>query len=533
MRTLASTEAKTRWSPVQVRERARIAPQPQLQIGTPGDRFEREADQVADAVMRGGSADVTTANPPPVQRACAACSREDDTIRGAPQGTTLNTNANVTGAITQARGGGAPLGGAARAFFEPRFGRDFSDVRVHNDPNAHGLARSLIARAFTVGNDIFFDRGEYSPATEGGRRLLAHELTHVVQQRGAGQQIQLKSKEAWKYRYDSKKDADAKVKELRAKGLNVYDSHQDGKTWTFELDVLTQKEAEAEAKAAADPKYDIEVKQEPISKSFYVHKVLKCPEGLPAKAGYQTWDKCFAKESDAKKLVRKFTSAHIPAEVSPKQPSGKFGVYFAPLDKAGAKAAGQKDLDKRLDKTSPMYKVNVSESTELKSFTYDIGVSCPTGYTDLGDFRLTVYPLAQEKEFADKPSVTDPCGLKGTFSKSFLFETKKAPRGVKMEGTGIAKNGDIIHYEGSDCFKKVAKIMGASGKELTPMKSVAVDKSKIKLGSELLIESFGAASADDVGGMVSDNHIDLYYGTTVSGKDADKLTRHGKVCKKK
>ncbi|HEU4615486.1 MAG TPA: 3D domain-containing protein, partial [Kofleriaceae bacterium] len=266
------------------------------------------------------------------------------------------------------------------------------------------------------------------------------------------------------------------------------------------------------------------------------HKVLKCPEGLPAKAGYQTWDTCFAKESDAKKLVLKFKTAHIPAEVSPEQPSKKFGVYFAPFTEAGAKAAAKADLDKRLDKSSPMYKVNVTESKELKSFTYDIGVSCPTGYTDLGDFRLTVYPLAQEKEFPEKPSVKDPCGLKGTYSKAFLFQTDKPPRGVKMEGTGIAKNGDIIHYapkNKKDCFEKVDKVLGAKNKELTPMKSVAVDKSKIPLGTELLIESFGPATADDVGDMVSDNHIDLYYGKSVSGTEAEKLTRHGKVCKKK
>lgn len=533
MRTLAGTKPKAHWSPVQVRERARIAPQAKLPIGTPGDRFEREADQVADAVMRGSPAAVTATSPPPVQRACAACSQEEETIRGAPQGSTLNTSANVTGGITHARGGGAPLGGAARAFFEPRFGQDFSNVRVHDDANAHGLARSLIARAFTVGNDIFFDRGEYAPTTEAGRRLLAHELTHVVQQRSTGPHVQLKTKEEWKYRYKTQKEADTKAGALRNEGLTVYPSRQTGKEWTFDLDVLTKEEADAEATAAADPKYDIEVKQEPISKGWYVHKVLKCPEGLPAKAGYQTWDTCFATESEAKRQVLKFTTAHIPAEVSPKQPSGKYGVYFAPLTQPGAKAAAQAELDKRLDKSSPMYTVNVTESKELKSFTYNIGVSCPTGYTDLGDFRLTVYPLAQEKEFPETPSVKDPCGLTGTYSNAFLFQTDKAPRGVKMEGTGIAKNGDIIHYEGNNCFKKVDKIVGASNKELTPMKSVAVDRSKIALGTELLIESFGPASADDVGGMVSDNHIDLYYGTTVTGTEAEKLTRHGKVCKKK
>lgn len=192
MRTLVSAEPKSRWAPVQVRERARLAPQPKLAVGAAGDRFEREADQVADSVMRGGRADVGHAAPPSVQRACAACSAEDETIRGKPQASSLNTSASVSGAIGAARGAGAPLAGAARAFFEPRFGRDFGNVRVHADARADSLAGSLRARAFTVGSDIFFKEGEYAPASEGGRRLLAHELTHVVQQARAPEPMVMK-----------------------------------------------------------------------------------------------------------------------------------------------------------------------------------------------------------------------------------------------------------------------------------------------------------------------------------------------------
>ena len=81
---------------------------------------------------------------------------------------------------------GAPLRRQTRAFFEPRMGADFSDVRVHTGSQATGVARKLNARAFTIGNHITFGSGQYSPSSNDGKRLLAHELTHVVQQRGRG-----------------------------------------------------------------------------------------------------------------------------------------------------------------------------------------------------------------------------------------------------------------------------------------------------------------------------------------------------------
>jgi hypothetical protein len=80
---------------------------------------------------------------------------------------------------------GQPLDARTRDFFENRFGHDFGSVRTHVDNQAHSAARSVNARAFTVGRDIVFDRGEYSPGTSEGRLLLAHELVHVVQQQGA------------------------------------------------------------------------------------------------------------------------------------------------------------------------------------------------------------------------------------------------------------------------------------------------------------------------------------------------------------
>ena len=80
------------------------------------------------------------------------------------------------------RSPGRPLDAPTRAFFEPRFGRDFAAVRIHDDGQAAASARSVGALAYTVGRDIVFGTGEYAAGTDAGRRLLAHELAHAVQQ---------------------------------------------------------------------------------------------------------------------------------------------------------------------------------------------------------------------------------------------------------------------------------------------------------------------------------------------------------------
>lgn len=83
-------------------------------------------------------------------------------------------------------GPGQPLGSATRAFFEPRFGRDFGRVRVHAGSSAADKAREIHARAFTAGPNIVFGSNQYRPHSPAGQRLLAHELTHILQQRDGG-----------------------------------------------------------------------------------------------------------------------------------------------------------------------------------------------------------------------------------------------------------------------------------------------------------------------------------------------------------
>jgi hypothetical protein len=97
-----------------------------------------------------------------------------------------SAGADVERSIDAARGGGQHLDAGVRSSMEPSYGADFGGVKVHTDSRADGLSRSLNAKAFTTGKDIFFRQGEYNPGTSSGRELLAHELTHVVQQNGSG-----------------------------------------------------------------------------------------------------------------------------------------------------------------------------------------------------------------------------------------------------------------------------------------------------------------------------------------------------------
>ena len=91
---------------------------------------------------------------------------------------------NIEQRLTTQRGNGRPLPADIRALMESRFGTDFGDVRIHTDAEAARLNRDLNAKAFTHGRDVYFGAGQFTPETTGGKRLLAHELTHVVQQTG-------------------------------------------------------------------------------------------------------------------------------------------------------------------------------------------------------------------------------------------------------------------------------------------------------------------------------------------------------------
>ena len=216
--------------------------QAKLRIGKPDDKYEREADMIADKVMRMPemtdcleckdnaeeslqTKPITTQITPLVRR--QAEEEEEEAIQGKFEPSLLQKqdeeeeeepiqaklepsslqrqiepeeeeegsiqtksnsssiaeiSSSVESNINSLKGGGHPLSESTRKYFEPRFGYDFKGVRVHTDSKASETAKSINAKAFTKGRNIVFGAGKYSPTTSTGKKLLAHELTHVVQQ---------------------------------------------------------------------------------------------------------------------------------------------------------------------------------------------------------------------------------------------------------------------------------------------------------------------------------------------------------------
>lgn len=164
--------------------------------GSSGDPLEQEADHVARQVMSMTFDGRSPARVPmQVQRKCRACEDEEKRVQRKAanrEGAAPSCGGNGPSAITQ---GGRPLEPVTRGFFESRFGQNFEQVRVHTDTAAARSARTLNARAYTVGQHISFAEGEYRPETPAGGELLAHELTHVLQQRGGIVQPRVQKKD--------------------------------------------------------------------------------------------------------------------------------------------------------------------------------------------------------------------------------------------------------------------------------------------------------------------------------------------------
>ena len=108
--------------------------------------------------------------------------KEDDKLQRKEAGGAGSSASSVQSAISGKMTGGQPMSNDVRSFMEPRFNADFSSVRIHNDPESASLNNQLSARAFTHKNHIFFSRDQYQPGTSDGKHLLAHELTHTIQQ---------------------------------------------------------------------------------------------------------------------------------------------------------------------------------------------------------------------------------------------------------------------------------------------------------------------------------------------------------------
>src|SRR5271165_2676032 len=154
-----------------------------LVVGKANDPLEHEADRVADQAMRISEPEMSAASAPQdAPRKSAASDGQDKQMRGVPDG--AGQAPSIVHDVLHSPG--RPLDAETRAFMEQRLGSDLSGVRVHHDARAAESARAVGARAFAVGQDVVFGAGQYAPATTGGRRLLAHELAHTIQQSGGG-----------------------------------------------------------------------------------------------------------------------------------------------------------------------------------------------------------------------------------------------------------------------------------------------------------------------------------------------------------
>jgi Domain of unknown function (DUF4157) len=167
--------------------------QPKLTIGAVGDKYEQEADRIAANVVSKIHApqsqvvqrekmpeeDEELGLSPTIQR--CSIQRREETIGGG------EASLDVESAINSAKGSGQPLDAGLKQSLGQTMGADFSGVRVHTDPQSDRLNRSIQAKAFTTGQDVFFRQGLYQPGSRSGQELIAHELTHVVQQKGLSQ----------------------------------------------------------------------------------------------------------------------------------------------------------------------------------------------------------------------------------------------------------------------------------------------------------------------------------------------------------
>ena len=158
--------------------------QPKLTVGAPDDPLEKEADDMADKVMRMPMPGLISFSSGKniVNRKCAACEEEEKIHRKESSSDSTSAAPSIVHDVLSA--GGRSMDSETRSFMEPRFNYDFSKVKIHDNDLAAKSASSINALAYTSGNNVVFNSGQYNTNSDSGKRLLAHELTHVVQQRG-------------------------------------------------------------------------------------------------------------------------------------------------------------------------------------------------------------------------------------------------------------------------------------------------------------------------------------------------------------
>jgi hypothetical protein len=217
--------------------------QKKLSVGSANDSYEVEADHIADKVIKMSEpSPQVTHTGTLVQRKCAACEQEEklqmkplaESITPLIQRSSSESGgvapSHVENQINSSRGGGSVMDHGTKTFMESRFETDFSNVKIHTGSEAVQMSRELNAQAFAVGNDIYFNEGKYNPNSDSGKHLLAHELTHTVQQSGGvGRKVQKQEDDPCTYRTANVKDREIHLN-LNLHSVRIY--QRDGRSFS-------------------------------------------------------------------------------------------------------------------------------------------------------------------------------------------------------------------------------------------------------------------------------------------------------------
>jgi hypothetical protein len=242
--------------------------------------------------------------------------------------------------------------------------------------------------------------------------------------------------------------------------------------------------------------------------------------------GWKVLERCFPNRAPANAIVQRLRNNNLHATSA--KAGGAYVVRYQPLSEARAREAGEAALAARKPGGDDLYELNILHDDDIDSFTWQVSMPCPDGWKDAGPFKLTAYVLAQEQDFPDEPRVQDPCGLEGDYSHPFLFG-----QGVRMQGSGITNDGRLIHFKGKNCFEILDCPRTAVGRCARAGRTIAVDPKVIALGSEVLVEDIGYRIAEDTGGGIRGDHIDVYYGTELRLRQAWAHSREDRqVCVK-
>jgi hypothetical protein len=295
--------------------------QPKLTINQPGDAHEQEADAMADKVMRmtDSPANESTFFKPAgntLQRKCAACEEAEKHVhRKESNGGETHDGPGLDSYISNLGSAGQSMSASTRSFFEPRFGYDFSNVKVHTDSVAAKSAQSINALAYTSGNNIVFNSGQYSPDSDNGKKLMAHELTHVVQQQSAKKQmVQMKSGDGC------------------------------GKDFLYQFDAVSNSEQEKDHRGVPRVFYKNPTGKAEDVAQYYNNTPLKLTSGMSLPAGQMTkfgWRAvCYSPAAGAPEMIYWVLDEYLskPKKEDPPKPTEK------PTDKP-ADPPKTKDVD--------------------------------------------------------------------------------------------------------------------------------------------------------------------------------------------